>query len=160
MNAGIENTFVVVKNFLRTIAVVNVKIHDENTFMATGLRDFSGPVIRLPNLTPEELYVVLTRIRHIHAGGDTQAYALPDDALYAFMEHCFRRIGEAYFRTPRDTIRAFVQLLAILEQNPDVSWSDVLGSVRMELGSDPDLQGQDDPCMDEDADSGLTSFRL
>ena len=132
----------------------------ENTFIATGMRDFSGPVIRLPNLSPAELYVVLTRIRHIHAGGDTQAYALPDDALNAFMEHCSRRIGEAYFRTPRDTIRAFVQLLAILEQNPDVSWSDVLGSISIELGSDPDLQGPDEPGMDEDADSGLTSFRL
>ena len=49
--------------------------------------------------------------------------SLPEDALHAFMDHCSRRIGEAYFRTPRDTIRAFVQLLAILEQNPGASWS-------------------------------------
>ena len=74
------------------------------------------------------------------------------------MEHCSRRIGDAYFRTPRDTIRGFVQLLSILDQNPGASWSDLIGEVRIELGSNPDLQPLDDT--DSDDDDELSSFSL
>ena len=34
----------------------------------------------------------------------------------AFMRHCSERIGARYFQTPRNTIKAFVQLMAILDQ--------------------------------------------
>ena len=132
----------------------------ENTFASAGLRDFSGPVIRLPNLTPEELFVVLTKLRHIHAGSDSAASALPDDALRAFMEHCSRRIGEAYFRTPRDTIRAFVQMLAILEQNPETAWSDLVGNVRIEPEANPDIVGLEEVEPTESSGDELASFRL
>ena len=132
----------------------------ENTFASAGLKDFSGPVIRLPNLTPEELFVVLTKLRHIHASGDSAASALPDDALRAFMDHCSRRIGEAYFRTPRDTIRAFVQMLAILEQNPEAAWSDLVGKVRVEPESNPDIVGLEEVGPAEPSVDELASFRL
>ena len=132
----------------------------ENTFASAGLRDFSGPVIRLPNLTPEELFVVLTKLRHIHAGGDPAAFALPDDALRAFMDHCSRRIGEAYFRTPRDTIRAFVQMLAILEQNPETAWSDLVGKVQIEPEANPDIVGLEAVGSTEASGDELASFRL
>ena len=132
----------------------------ENTFASAGLRDFSGPVIRLPNLTPEELFVVLTKLRHIHASGDSVASALPDDALRAFMDHCSRRIGEAYFRTPRDTIRAFVQMLAILEQNPEAEWSDLVGKVQIEPEANPDIVGLEEVGPAEPSGDELASFRL
>ena len=110
----------------------------ENQFAGAGLVDFNGPVIRLPSLTPEDLYVLLTKLRHVFAHGDPAQYLLPDAALPAFMEHCQRRIGDAYFRTPRTTIRAFVDLLSILEQNPGTRWEDLLGRVRVEADTDPD----------------------
>jgi len=64
--------------------------------------------------------VLLQKLRHVFAGGEPERYLLPDTALPAFMEHCHKRIGEAYFRTPRNTITAFINLLAVLEQNPGV----------------------------------------
>ena len=76
----------------------------------------SGPVIRLQSLSPEELLILLANIRSVFAMGDTAHHLVPDEALAAFMAHCNQRIGEAYFRTPRNTIKAFVQLLSILEQ--------------------------------------------
>ncbi|MGQ4819019.1 BREX system ATP-binding domain-containing protein, partial [Enterococcus faecium] len=90
----------------------------ENTYATGGLVDYSGPVLRLANLTPEDFYLLLTRLRLVFAGGDANAYLVPDDALTAFMTHCSSRIGDAYFRTPRTTIKEFVNLLAVLEQNP------------------------------------------
>lgn len=45
------------------------------------------------------------------------------------MAHCQERIGEVYFRTPRTTITAFVNLLAVLDQNPGTDWKTLLGQV-------------------------------
>jgi hypothetical protein len=70
-------------------------------------------------------------IRHVVAGGDPAKNIVPDEALDAFMRHCAQRIGEAYFRTPRNTIKAFVQLLAVLEQNPGADWRELLGHVEV-----------------------------
>ena len=82
----------------------------------------SGPVIRLQSLSPEDLLILLSNIRHVMAGGDAAKYLIPDEAFKAFMTHCSQRIGEAYFRTPRNTIKSFVHLLSILDQNPGTDW--------------------------------------
>ena len=132
----------------------------ENVFASAGVRDFSGPVLRLANLSAEELFIVLTKLRHVHAAGDPKAHAVPDEALHAFMEHCSKRIGEAYFRTPRTTIRAFVQLLVILEQNPDMSWKDLIGSVDLEEEKDFSITGVARSPSASTADDELVSFRL
>jgi hypothetical protein len=42
------------------------------------------------------------------------------------MQHCSQRLGESYFRTPRTTIISFIDLLAILEQNPEMQWNNNL----------------------------------
>ena len=110
----------------------------ENSFANSELRDLSGPVIRLQNLTPEELYVLLHNIRHVFAGGDADKYMIPDKAIKAFMEHCENRIGSAYFQTPRTSIRAFVDLLSILEQHPDKKWSDWIKQVTVEEDEEED----------------------
>ena len=113
----------------------------ENVFASAGVRDFSGPVLRLANLSAEELYVLLTKLRHVHASGNRKEYALPDESLHAFMKHCSDRIGEAYFRTPRSTIRAFVQLLMILNDNPDISWVDLIGTADLRDDAGPPISG-------------------
>lgn len=103
----------------------------ENRFAQGGLVDLSGPVLRLQNLTPEDLYILLTNIRNVFAGGDPTRHLLPDDALKAFMTHCSLKIGDAYFRTPRNTVTAFVNLLSVLEQNPDARWQALLEGVEV-----------------------------
>lgn len=111
----------------------------ENTYATNGLVDYSGPVLRLANLSPEDFYLLLTRLRHVFAGGEPTAYLLPDDGLTAFMTHCSTRIGDAYFRTPRTTIKEFVNLLAVLEQNPGTPWEPLVGAVALEEETNPDL---------------------
>jgi hypothetical protein len=128
----------------------------ENAFATGALVDHSGPVLKLANLTPEDLYVLLGKVRHVYASGDSSAYLLPDEALSAFMAHCSERIGEAYFRTPRNTITAFVNLLAVLEQNPSVSWRDFLGNVQVVVEANPDLA----PLPDDSPDADEVSDRV
>ena len=132
----------------------------ENIFASGGMKDFSGPVLRLANLSAEELFVVLTKLRDIHAGGDPAAHALPDEALHAFMEHCSQRIGEAYFQTPRTTIRAFVQLLMILEQNPSTAWTDLITAVKIEPDIDTGGTGDIAVASRDSRDDELVTFRL
>jgi hypothetical protein len=103
----------------------------ENAFARDGLVDLSGPVIRLQSLTPEELYVLVDKLRMLWAGGDTERLPVPEAALNTFLEHCSKKIGDAYFRTPRNTIRAFLDMLAVLEQNPGTDWATLLGRVEI-----------------------------
>ena len=141
----------------------------ENTFAVNGLVDFNNPVLRLGNLSPEDLFVLLGKIRHVFAYGDRDQYLLPDEGIKAFMEHCLTRIGEAYFRTPRNTIKAFIDLLSVLEQNKQVSWKDLVSQVNLDREFNPDLlptqNGKSDPAVDAEAgialeDDDLASFRL
>ena len=133
---------------------------EQNRFASGELRDLTGPVISLSSLSPEELLVLLEKLRHIYAAGDSSEYLVPDDALRAFMDHCSKRIGEAYFRTPRNTIKAFLDLLAILDQNPEADWRELIGEVDFQAEENPDLQPlEEDDEMTEDGDE-LTSFRL
>lgn len=127
----------------------------ENTFATGGRVDMSGPVIRLAALTPEDLYVLLTKLVHVHAAGDPDAYLLPDEALEAFMRHCSSKIGEAYFRTPRNTIRSFLDLLAVLEQNPEQHWDQIIDAVPVQHESNPDLEPLEDPA--REPESGPTA---
>ncbi len=129
----------------------------QNTFAVGGLVDYSGPVLRLSNLTPEDFYILIGNIRHVFASGNSSAYLLPDEALKAFMEHCLKRIGEAYFRTPRNTITAFVNLLSILDQNKNLNWKELLGTVDINREDNPDLITGDAAAEDH---GGLASFKL
>lgn len=126
----------------------------ENTFAKSGYVDLSGPVIRLTSLTPEDFYVLLLNLRNVYAYGDPAKYLLPDEAIPAFINHCGQRLGEAYFRTPRTTITAFINLLAVLEQNPGSDWRELLGAVEIAR----DDTGEQD--LHVEADDELTSFRL
>lgn len=117
----------------------------ENSFAGGELVDYSGPVLRLANLTPEDMLVLLGRLRHVYASGDPDAYLLPDEALEAFMAHCAKRVGDAYFRTPRTTIKEFVNLLAVLDQNPGTPWDGLIERVELAEDPDPDLMPVDLP---------------
>ena len=125
----------------------------ENPFARDGMVDLSGPVIRLANLTPEDMFVLLGNIRRVMQDDES---ALPDEALTAFMAHCSNRIGDAYFRTPRNTVKEFVNMLSVLDQNPGVGWQSLIGSVNPE----EDAGAEDDGIAEDGADDELTSFKL
>lgn len=111
----------------------------ENTFAVKGLVDYSGPVLRLSNLSPEDFFILLGKIRHVFAYGNSSDYLIPDEGLQAFMEHCAKKIGDAYFRTPRSTITSFVNLLSVLEQNRHAAWQEILGTMEILPDINPDL---------------------
>jgi hypothetical protein len=136
----------------------------ENSFAKNGLVDFTHPVLRLANLTPEEYLVLLRKLRDLYAYGDPGKYLIDDKGLIAFMDHCNQRIGESYFRTPGTTITAFVNLLAVLEQNPDTHWSNLIGDIRIErdMGFQNEALTEDTPDnhTGKESEDGFASFKL
>ncbi len=126
----------------------------QNTFARDGLADFSGPVLRLAALSPEDFQILLEKLRYVYAAGDPEKYLLPDEAIPAFMEHCNRRLGDSYFRTPRTTITSFIDLLTILDQNPQVQWTSLIE----ELAVRPDTGGDADKAIEPDDE--FTTFKL
>ncbi|MCB9957917.1 MAG: ATP-binding protein [Rhodospirillaceae bacterium] len=133
----------------------------QNTFARDGLVDLSGPVLQLQSLTQEDLFVLLGNLRRVYLAGLEGADGMmPDAMLQAFMVHCSKRIGDAYFRTPRTTVTAFVNLLSVLEQNPGTHWQTALDTVEVapDLVEDSGmLQGE--PGSGDDDDE-LVGFRL
>ena len=115
----------------------------ENTFAkAAGVIDYTSPTLHLASLTPEEVYVLLGNLRHVYASGDPEKYLVPDKALVSFLEHCSKKIGDAYFRTPRNTIKAFVDLLAVLDQSEHLEWHQLIENIEVvkEVNTDmPDI---------------------
>jgi len=129
----------------------------QNRFASSDLVDMSGPVMNLASLSPEDLFVLLGKIRAVYAAGEPDDHLVSDDGLRAFMRHCSQRVGDSYFRTPRNTIKEFVNLLAVLEQNPAASWDQLVGSAEIGEESNPDLAPLEES---EGGDDELASFQL
>lgn len=135
----------------------------ENSFVGEGVRDLSGPVVRLQNLTPEDLFVLLRNIRHVQANGDATKYLVPDDALVAVLRRANETLGAEYFKTPRDVVRSFVGLLNVLEQNTGRGWQEFVGANFIKKADTPASVEEElalgiAPTSDDDGD--LQTFKL
>ena len=86
---------------------------------------------------------------------------MPDEALERFLTHCSQNIGDAYFKTPRNTIKAFVDFLSVIEQNPSLDWKKLLEDVQVGLENTDSLGLNDDEgSTDAGDDDALTGFTL
>ena len=90
----------------------------DNPFAKDAI-DMNQPVVRLQSLTKEDLYVLLERISLVQACGDQSKLIMVHEGILKFLSFCERRLGAEHFLTPRDTVKQYVGLLNVLEQNPD-----------------------------------------
>jgi hypothetical protein len=132
-----------------------------NSFAVNGLKDFSGPVLRLSNLSPEDLYVLLLNIRNVFASSDASKYLVPDEALQVFLNHCANKLGADFYQTPRDSVKAFVGLLSVLEQNSGTDWRSLLDELPIEQSFDNDSDSDEpDESSTQSAQDELAVFTL
>lgn len=113
----------------------------ENPYARDGLIDMTGPVIRLSSLSRDQFSQLLGKLNTVYQGTSTARELLPDSAIPAFIAHSEKRLGEATFRTPRTTIKAFIGLLAVLEQNKTADWRVLLEQTRIDADVN---QGEED----------------
>lgn len=130
-----------------------------NRFAQEGRRDLSSPVIKLDGLTPEDCFVLLHNIRKVFAVEDSTKYLISDEGIQAYLRNCQDRMGAEYFQTPRDTVKDFVGLLKVLEQNPRDDWKRVLQEhMRASRSAPKGTRQSNEPHLDSDDD--LAEFRL
>ncbi|MDR1949224.1 MAG: ATP-binding protein [Spirochaetaceae bacterium] len=90
----------------------------DNRFVREGYADFNSPILRLKQLTQEELFILLERLTEIHAQHFGYPASLGERELTAFMELAFSSPGAGEFITPREITRDFLGLLNILRDDP------------------------------------------
>ena len=100
----------------------------EGHFATEGMKDLAAPIIRLLMLTQEEMYVLVEKLRDIHAQLYQYEPTLSHGDLVYFLTVEYNRVGAGSHITPREIIRDFIELVNILHQNPDKSAAEILGS--------------------------------
>ena len=118
-------------------------------------------MIELASLTPEDCFALLHNIRNVQALGDPAKFAIPDVGIEAYLHSCQSRMGAAYFQTPRDTVKDFVGLLNVLQQNAAANWRDLIGEIKTAApAGDPDHgdDGSNGAAGSEDDD--LATFKV
>ena len=105
----------------------------EGHFATDDLKDLSAPIIKLQMLTQEEMYVLVEKLRDIHANLYNYTPTLKHEDLLYFLTVEYNRVGAETHITPREIIRDFIELTGIIHQNPDKSVEDILGSNSFEM---------------------------
>lgn len=88
--------------------------------------DLLAPIIRLHPLTNEEMYVLIEKLRDIHASLYEYEPILTQEDMISFLQIEYSRIGADTKITPREVIRDFIELLNIIMQNPQYSVQSLL----------------------------------
>ena len=105
----------------------------EGHFSTSEIKDLSAPIIRLQMLSQEEMYILIEKLRDIHAQLYRYAPMLSHDDLLYFLTVEYNRVGAETHITPREIIRDFIELVNILHQNPQKGVEEILGSNSFEM---------------------------
>lgn len=110
-------------------------------FSKDGLKDLSGPIIRLQTLEHAEVFVLLERLLNVYTSHYQHDPNLSANDLRLFLQAILSRIGADELLTPREVVRDFLSVLNLLRQNPDATFHDIIGSdaFRPSVGEDPDV---------------------
>jgi len=138
---------------------------EESRFARNGLRDLSGPMLRLELLTPEEIFVLLQRIREIHALHYLYTSSVTDKQIEFFLNEIRKRLGTEQLLTPREIVRDFIAVLNIIQQNPGVSFDSIVAGKDFrpsQVERDPEALTAETEIVDEDDSmaSPYKSFEL
>lgn len=129
---------------------LRTRLQESRYAARAGLRDVSGTVIKLEPLSFEEIFVLLQRLRHLHAAYYGYQERVTDDQLKAFMEETLNRLGASRFTTPREVIRDFVSVLNLLQQNAGLDFDRLIRGDEYQ----PTAAGPDTDEVEGDGESG------
>ena len=100
----------------------------DSRFALDGYKNLLGPVIRLRRLTDDELLALITRLTQLYSQNYNWTPRITGEEMVSFLNICLERAGADSMITPREMLRDYMTVLNILMQNPDVSFSDIVGS--------------------------------
>lgn len=99
----------------------------DSKYTEMGYRNLSSPVIRLRRLSDNELLALVKRLSRLYAQREGMTEPpVTDEEIERFVTHALSRAGAEEMITPREIIRDFLTLLAILRDNPAASFDSLL----------------------------------
>ena len=107
----------------------------DGKFASEDTVNLLSPIIRLKRLTPDEMLILVERLRDIHSDLHDYKSELTEDNLMTFIKIEYDRVGANTNITPREIIRDFIELLDILFQNPDKKFKNIIESNNFEFAS-------------------------
>lgn len=135
----------------------------ESRFVREGLRDYSGPMIRLDTLRHEEIFVLLQNLQSIHALNYGYEARISDKQIQAFMNELLARAGTDQFLTPREVIREFIAVLNLLYQNPEQTFESIVKGSNFQVSNatyDPDALTPESEIHDQEEASPYRNFQI
>ncbi len=128
----------------------------DNRFAVQGFVDFTSPVIKLNQLSSEEIYLLLERLCELHSSHYSYENTLGKDELTAFLNTVLGRLGADQLLTPREVTRDFLGLLNILHQNPGTTFDALIN----EQGFKVQSAEKDPEQIDEETDNLFAEFDI
>ena len=128
----------------------------DNRFAVQGFVDFTSPVIKLNQLSSEEIYLLLERLCELHSSHYSYENTLGKDELTTFLNTVLGRLGADQLLTPREVTRDFLGLLNILHQNPGTTFDTLIN----EQGFKVQSAEKDPEQIDEETDNLFAEFDI
>lgn len=112
----------------------------DSRFALEGFKNLIGPVIRLRRLSNDELFALIRRITALYAQNYSWEPRITEEEMVQFLQLCLDRAGADAMITPREMLRDYMTVLGILMQNPAACFADIVGTVTLAHGDDPDAE--------------------
>lgn len=128
----------------------------DNRFGVQGFVDYTSPVVKLNQLSPEEIYLLMERLCELHCTHYSYDCSLGTRELTVFLNTVVSRLGADQLLTPREIIRDFLGLLNILQQNPDITFDTLIN----EQGFSVKSAAQDPEQVTEESDDLFAGFDI
>ena len=128
----------------------------DNRFSAQGFVDYTSPVIKLNQLSSEEIYLLLERLCELHGAHYSYECTLGKKELTMFLNTVLSRLGADQLLTPREVTRDFLGLLNILHQNPNATFDALV----TEQGFQVQSAEKDPEQLEDAADSLFAEFDI
>lgn len=115
----------------------------EGKFASEDTVNLLSPIIRLKRLTPDEMFILIEKLKDIHSDLHEYNIELTQDDLMNFIKIEYERVGANTNITPREVIRDFIELLDILYQNPNKKFADIIGDNKFEFAKGDNVEEEE-----------------
>lgn len=107
----------------------------KSRFVQAGFEDTSSPVIQLESLNQAEILLLLHRLADVHATHYASEKKLTQSEFEEFLQEIVNRLGAETLLTPGEIVRDFLSVMNILQQNPEMSLSQLIHGAGLPLSS-------------------------
>ncbi|MCL1987567.1 MAG: ATP-binding protein [Firmicutes bacterium] len=107
----------------------------DSRYITGDFVDYTSPIIKLKQLSHEELYLLLENLCNVHSTHNGYEITLQPSDLQAFLQTVLSRLGADQLLTPREITRDFLALLNIIMQNPTADFNALISEKAYEVKS-------------------------